>query len=426
MDSPTHSLSDSAVKCLPIILPVLDFSTVKNEVFPPIATTFSRTSSLAIKVRCLEAFAVLCGSSADTDSEPEDDLSGVVPTNKPKAVKSSILDKYTVQEKLVPLLKAIKTKEPAVMMAALRVFQQAGTVADTDFLALEVLPILWSFSLGPLLNLRQFEQFMALIKTLSNKIEREQKKKLQELSSEEAGGFQNGTKGSSQTANYLDQAGTDDNFERLVLGKGPASQEPNPWDTLDSGPPAAQKSPPAASPAFSWSSNAPGPMSRGGIPSTQPNSNFRSVTPDYNLTSFPSLEPAPRKTSPMAQGFPALQPSPSNAWNVSSPLGSQRNDQGSTPGPSMASLASMKTTTTPTPFGQPLPATSSHSTFSIPPPPPASSSMMPQPSSAFSGLSNAGKPASGANTMQNPLSNNNFSQPAKPEKQGLDKYESLI
>ena len=108
-------------------------------------------------------------------------------------------------------------------MAALRVFQQAGTVADTDFLALEVLPILWSFSLGPLLNLRQFEQFMALIKTLSNKIEREQKKKLQELSSEEAGGFQNGTKGSSQTANDLDQAGTDNNFERLVLGKGPAA-----------------------------------------------------------------------------------------------------------------------------------------------------------------------------------------------------------
>lgn len=428
MDSPTHSLSDSAVKCLPIILPVLDFSTVKNEVFPPIATTFSRTSSLAIKVRCLEAFAVLCGSSADTESEPEDDLSGVAPTNKHKAVKTSILDKYTVQEKLVPLLKAIKTKEPAVMMAVLRVFQQAGTVADTDFLALEVLPILWSFSLGPLLNLRQFEQFMALIKTLSNKIEREQKKKLQELSSEEAGGFQNGTKGSSQTANDLDQAGTDNNFERLVLGKGPAasSQEPNPWDTLDSGPPAAQKSPPAASSAFSWSSNAPGPVSRGGTPSTQPNSNFRSVTPDYNLTSFPSLEPAPRKASPMAQGFPALQPSPSNSWNVSSPLGSQRNAQGSTPGPSMASLASMKTSTTPTPFGQPSPAASNHSAFSIPPPPPASSSMMPQSSSAFSGLSNAGKPALGANTMQNPLSNNSFSQPPKPEKQGLDKYESLI
>lgn len=428
MDSPTHSLSDSAVKCLPIILPVLDFSTVKNEVFPPIATTFSRTSSLAIKVRCLEAFAVLCGSSVDTESEPEDDLSGVAPTSKPKAVKSSILDKYTVQEKLVPLLKAIKTKEPAVMMAALRVFQQAGTVADTDFLALEVLPILWSFSLGPLLNLRQFEQFMALIKTLSNKIEREQKKKLQELSSEEAGGFQNGTKGSSQTANDLDQAGTDNNFERLVLGKDPTapSQEPNPWDTLDSGPPAAQKSPPAAAPAFSWSSNAPGPISRGGTPSTQFNSNFRSVTPDYNLTSFPSLEPAPRKASPMAQGFPALQPSPSNSWNVSSPLGSQRSAQGSTAGPSMASLASMKTTPTPAPFGQPPPATSNHTAFSIPPPPPASSSMMPQSSSAFSGLSNAGKPAFGPSTMQNPLSNNSFSQPPKPEKQGLDKYESLI
>jgi SCY1-like protein 2 len=36
----------------------------------------------------------------------------------PKAKNSnvSILDKYTIQEKVVPLLRAIKTKEPAVMV----------------------------------------------------------------------------------------------------------------------------------------------------------------------------------------------------------------------------------------------------------------------------------------------------------------------
>jgi hypothetical protein len=37
--------------------------------------------------------------------------------------------------------------------------QSSLTVADSEFLALEVLPVLWSFSLGPLLSLKQFNAF---------------------------------------------------------------------------------------------------------------------------------------------------------------------------------------------------------------------------------------------------------------------------
>jgi hypothetical protein len=44
------------------------------------------------------------------------------------------LDKFTV-----PLLKGIKTKEPAVIMAALNVFQKVGQIPDTDFMAMDVL-----------------------------------------------------------------------------------------------------------------------------------------------------------------------------------------------------------------------------------------------------------------------------------------------
>lgn len=423
-DSPTHSLSDTAIKCLPVMLPVLDFSTVKNEVFPPIASTFSRTSSLAIKVRCLEAFAVLCGGEVDAISEPEDDLAGVVPVKPSKSAKSSILDKYTIQEKLVPSLKAIKTKEPAVMMAALSAFRQVGTVADTDFLALEVVPVLWSFALGPLLNLHQFEQFMALIKTVSNKIESEQKKKLQELSSGVTGGFHNGTNNSSKAVSDLDKidkGDTKNTFERLVLGKSAteSSDAIDPWADLDSGPSTPQASTSTASSSFSWSSSTvPPPGSRSSTPSVQQSKpNFRSVTPDYNLNSFPPLEPAARQVSPMAQGFPALQPSSSGSRNVHSPLASQRNVSGGTSGPSLAALASMKTPTPSSTFRQPQQQT--NPAFSIPPPPASSSSMTPQ-SPAFGGLSTA--PAPAANSS---LNNNSFQQP-KPQKQGLDKYESLL
>jgi SCY1-like protein 2 len=59
IESPTHSIIDAALRSLPIILPVLDFSTIKNDLFPVISSVFTKTSSLVIKVRGLEAFVIL-------------------------------------------------------------------------------------------------------------------------------------------------------------------------------------------------------------------------------------------------------------------------------------------------------------------------------------------------------------------------------
>lgn len=395
LDSPTHSLVDAAIKCLPVVLPVLDFSTVKNDVFPPIAATFSKTSSLGIKVRCLEAFTVLCGGSID-ELTLEDDLSGQ--DNKSRSVKSSILDKYTIQEKLIPSLKAIKTKEPAVMLAALRVFRQVGETVDTDYLALDVLPILWSFSLGPLLDLKQFGEFMSLIKSLSSKIEREQTKKLQELSSGDAGGFQNGTGSPFNAAADTSPSNMDsarDNFERLVLGKGSAanSQETDVWGSLSSEPATAQASRQGSTPEFSWSS-APGASK----PPTQAKPGFRTVTPDYNLGSFPTLQPGPQK-SPTAPAFPALQPSTT---------GEQR-FQG------MSSLASMSTSNAPVSGSQ----TPNYSAFSIAPPPA---------SSALGSYTASAGPSAGPSINRPSLGNSQpmQSSPPQPPRQGLEKYESLL
>jgi SCY1-like protein 2 len=429
LDSPTHSLVDAAIKCLPVILPVLDFSTVKNEVFPPIASTFSRTSSLAIKVRCLEAFTVLCGGTTGDDAASEDGLSGISAVKKPTTVKSSILDKYTIQEKLAPSLKAIKTKEPAVMMAALKVFGQIGTIADTEFLALEVLPILWTFSLGPLLSLRQFEEYMTVIKRLSSKIECEQMKKLRELSSgTEATGFQSGLGSSLSMSNDLMQSDVDttrNNFERLVLGREsttPGSQGLDPWQELASQAPAPQNSTQKkAAGAFSWSS-----VSRG---DPQSNLNARSVTPDYNMSSFPSLEPVARQRSPMvAQTAPALQPSSSTAWSLPASSNMQHNMQGNGTGNmtglTMGALTGMKSPNNPV-SGRSSQQSSNYSAFTIPPPPSA-------PNMAASFASSGGStPVGKASLVGNPPAPANSLNPKSTsmqttQKQGLDKYESLL
>jgi len=134
LESPTHSLVDAALRTLPIVLPILDFSTVKNELFPVIASIFAKTSSMGIKIRGLEAFKTLCGGGNDQqDDFQSDGLTGVVAAPKAKSSNVSILDKYTIQEKIVPLLRAIKTKEPAVMVCQYKRTshkQHANTLTD--------------------------------------------------------------------------------------------------------------------------------------------------------------------------------------------------------------------------------------------------------------------------------------------------------
>jgi SCY1-like protein 2 len=121
LESPTHSLVDAALRTLPVVLPILDFSTIKNELFPVIATIFAKTSSMGIKIRGLEALKTLCGGGAgDSNDYPGDGLTGMVEAPKSKSSTVSILDKYTIQEKVVPLLRGIKTKEPAIMVCSRR------------------------------------------------------------------------------------------------------------------------------------------------------------------------------------------------------------------------------------------------------------------------------------------------------------------
>ena len=446
LESPTHAIVDKALGCLPIIMAVLDFSTIKNEVFPIVAAVFSKTSSLGIKVRGLEAFVVLCGgNSANDDADASDDLNGaIVGSKKSKQTSNAVLDKYTVQEKVVPLLKAMKTKEPAVMMAALAVLRQVGIIADTDFLAMEVLPMLWSFSLGPLLNLQQFQAFMALIKKLSAKIETEQVRKLRELSSSNA-------KDTSKTNDFMSSGSTngflnsntgedvgENDFERLVLGKG----KPDGGDILgDALRPQAQPSKQPEAPTFSWSSpvlNANHSNQNSMSSVLQPQS--RTITPDQSLSAFATLNPtsstfprAPNPPNPTPNGlasFPPMQASPMqptppmnagwsstpiqpttvSGWssNIAQPL--QPSQPTFTMPPPQPHTISM-----PTP-SQPQPVTP-FSNFSLPPPPTSPAQqpgMQPQQNSGYFG-GNVGKIPQAPTAMKPP-----------GQKTGLDKYESLI
>jgi SCY1-like protein 2 len=319
LESPTHSLVDAALRTLPVVLPILDFSTIKNELFPVIATIFAKTSSMGIKIRGLEALKTLCGGGNDEQNDYQGDgLTGMVEAPKAKSSNVSILDKYTIQEKVVPLLRGIKTKEPAVMMAAHDVFKAISPQVDSDFLAMDILPILWQFSLGPLLNLPQFQAYMSLIKSTSARVEQEQTRKLQELGANSSTATSRNefmSFGGPSTTNGLDTNGGDDtNFEALVRGGnqgksgGSDMLGGDPWANASANASASSStilpSRPAnrannASPApatFAWSTPPVSPPPPTNL--SAPQGNSRAITPDSTFSSLNSSFPAMNPTNP--------------------------------------------------------------------------------------------------------------------------------
>ena len=438
LESSTHAIVDKALGCLPTVLAVLDFSTIKNEVFPVVAAVFSKTSSLGIKVRGLEAFVILCGGSSTEEVDTGDGLDGSnLASQKPKSSSNAVLDKYTVQEKVVPLLKAMKTKEPAVMMAALAVFKQVGKIADAEFLAMEALPILWSFSLGPLLNLQQFQEFMALIKKLSARIESEQIRKLRDLSSSNVTKDDmrtNDLMGTGSASAFTNSNGNEDvgenDFERLVLGKGATNGTSGDMlgDALQA-PTQPTKQPEA--PKFSWQSPSPTTQSSNSISGVlKPQS--RTITPDQSLSSFAPLSPSTStiskpNTNPMINGMgsftpmqptmmqpmqPSISTSPWSSTPAQQPF-PQQPQQFSMPPPPQAQAQTQSQSATP------------FSTFSLPPPPSTPQQRFGAQSSHNSGYFGAPPKTINSNSSsaigQIPSAMNQPSQ-----KTGLDKYESLI
>ncbi|OAA46474.1 protein kinase domain-containing protein ppk32 [Beauveria brongniartii RCEF 3172] len=479
IECPTPSIVDAALRSLPVVLPALDFSTIKNELFPIVAAVFSKTNSLAIKVRGLQSFVILCGGSNDA-SAGDDGLSGLTQEKK-KTSSSTALDKYTMQEKIVPLIKVIKTKEPAVMMASLNVLGIVGDIVDADFVAMDILPILWSMSLGPLLDLKQFRAFMALIKTLSRRVEDEQTRKLQELAGTTSGAtaapnedflafggvtgtaFDSGANGASA-----------DDFEALIKGKPAASSSPNPagnngfasWDTPQANPVAAAKSPVSPqAPAFAWSTQTSvSPAASAGRSSfTQQQAGFRTVTPD--LARFEPMAPSSTQYSqplqPSSASFAqpgstttptATIPSTSSSVNWGAAAAAAPNPWSSASGPSTpnysgvgaGSMASSMASLSMGGGGGQRPSLPSQtSSFSLPPPPGAGAS---KPATAFGGSSASAWAGSGsgmggmmAQQQQRTTSGsgsgmmnasrgsaNTNTNTTGQSKSGLDKYQSLI
>lgn len=138
-------VQEKALRTVPRLAEILEYAHVKEVLFPKLASLFAKTKVLSVKVNCLICFHAMV----------------------------SILDKYTLTEKLVPILARIKTKEPSVMVATLAVHESMASKVDRETLATAIIPQLWVMSMGPMLNAEQFGRFMKAVKEMSARVEKE-------------------------------------------------------------------------------------------------------------------------------------------------------------------------------------------------------------------------------------------------------------
>lgn len=145
LDSEHAVVQERALKAITELCESMDYAEVQEVLFPRVAYVFAKTRILTVKVATLVTFLAM--------------------------VKT--LDQASLTQRLVPLLSKIRTKEPAVMMATLSVQEAMGFKVDREAVATLVLPQLWIMSIGPLLNVEQFQRFMSVIRRLSERVEKE-------------------------------------------------------------------------------------------------------------------------------------------------------------------------------------------------------------------------------------------------------------
>ncbi|KAJ8291684.1 Protein kinase domain-containing protein ppk32 [Rhodotorula toruloides] len=416
LESDNPVVLEKALRTIPKLCESLDYTTIKQTLFPKITTVFTKTTLLSVKVNTLICFHAM------------------IP----------VLDKFTLTEKLVPLLAKIKTKEPSVMIATLAVHEEMGKKCEVEAIATLILPQLWAMSIGPLLNADQFAKFMSVIKKLSARVEDEHMKHLAELKRLEESSGTTSLNGPANTGTGAIQAANVTDFESLVRGKvngqkvnglgGRGSQvdifaddspamTPTPTGNGFSSPPLPAL--PTSSPPFASTSTFGSPaqpmrpasssrLSTSSVPSASRKSLGARTIPSasFNTSAFPSPAAAPASPASMTanpaktpsaslKSFAALQPGPARTPSASS-LFTTSSASYSQPN------YNLSLSTTPSSGGLPAlqPTTSSlyGSSFSAQPAPPVQWNRVPPlapspspstPSSAFSPpLQPASKPSS--------------------------------
>ena len=161
LDSNDTKIQELSLKVIPTFAAQIDFPTMKNQVISRLKRICLETTILSVRVNCL----VCLGKVLE------------------------YLDRWFVQDDILPFTKTIPSHEPAVLMAVLGIYQvtlenpKLGMSKDT--MASKGIPFLLPLAIDSQLNLRQFQKYMVVIKKMLEQIETEQTTKLEQVSAYE-------------------------------------------------------------------------------------------------------------------------------------------------------------------------------------------------------------------------------------------------
>ncbi|CAI4228738.1 unnamed protein product [Auanema sp. JU1783] len=158
ISSETTRIQELCLSIVPTIGKLVDRNSMKTQLLPKLLKLATEGGVLAIRVQ-----ALVC-------------VGKLLPT----------LESWMVTEQVLPALPKISSKEPGLLMAILGIYKLSVETSSIgvgrEQLAKSALPFLMATSVENTLNLHQFEQYMALIKTVLTKVETEQRSRLQQLS----------------------------------------------------------------------------------------------------------------------------------------------------------------------------------------------------------------------------------------------------
>ncbi|XP_062616324.1 SCY1-like protein 2 isoform X2 [Saccostrea cucullata] len=157
LEADNSQLQDMCLDIVPTFAGLIEFSALKKSILPRIKKICLSTGTLSVRINCLLCIGKLL----------------------------EYMDKWTVLDDVFPLLPQIPSREPAVLMSILGIYQVTMSHAKRgitkDILATKVLPFLIPVSIDSNLNLSQFTAYITTIKDMINKLEAEHSSKLEQI-----------------------------------------------------------------------------------------------------------------------------------------------------------------------------------------------------------------------------------------------------
>ena len=150
-------IQELCLTILPQFSDRLDNSVLRSGLMPRIRSLCSGTRLLSVRVNCL----VCVGRILEH------------------------MDKWQVVDEVVPMVTQLPSREPAIVMATVGIFKVAMNNPklglSKEVMANKILPFLFPVLIENSLSLAQFESVMELIKDMTNKVENDQRSRLQQM-----------------------------------------------------------------------------------------------------------------------------------------------------------------------------------------------------------------------------------------------------